>query len=143
MEYYCLEIIHNPAMPWHIYMGYYDIDISPIFTDKTTYFHWLPKDLINIIESYDLYDIKNGDKIYSNKLYRYYRTTTYTLHTADYFNNPIFDTNLSNPIFDTNLSETDNIGYYDYISLKCMLQNNSIKVYRKKPPQPPSSCNII
>ncbi len=36
------------SKPFAFNVRYYDID--NIFTDKTTYFHWLPKEIINIIK---------------------------------------------------------------------------------------------
>lgn len=130
MDYCTLKIINNPYMDYYIYMNYYDIDITPIFTDKTTYFNWLPRDLINIIKCYDLYDIKEGDKLYYNILNKYYRVVE-----------------LSNSINTYLPIRLISYGYlycnvccYYTKNIKSMIKTDTIKIYRKrlKP-----SCNIV
>ncbi len=97
-----------------IYAQYYDIDIRPIFTDKTTYFHWLPKDLINIIKSYDLYDIQEGDMIY----YKY--------------------ANCYAKIVEIDCFLVENYTCEEYKDIKKWFEDGRIKIYRKRP-----SCNIV
>ncbi len=130
MEYCLLEWIDNPAMPWYIYTRYYDIDISPIFTDKTTYFNWLSKDLINIIKCYDLYDIQEGDMIYYKYTNMYYMVMKFSDTVC--INSPIQLMKYSYLYGKTIYNYCENINF--------MMVNNYIKIYRKRL-EP--SCNII
>ncbi len=131
MRYHVEKMMEGVHIMWNIsiYTQYYDIDITPIFMDKTTYFHWLPKDLINIIKSYDLYDIQEGDIIY-HKSHSYYSKVVEILTTKSRY--------------DAQHEYMRREGKYkcdSNINIKNMFINHNINIYRKR--LQPSYCNIV
>ncbi len=113
------------SKPFAFNMRYYDID--NIFTDKTTYLHWLPNDILNIIKTLTIIHYQPNNIICigtdSNYSQRYYKIHSWFILLHDDY-----------PIF----RHSENILRFGHKNLKQLYDNNEIFIYIKRP-----SCSII